>query len=174
MDPRLDEATRLPEGRPALTATLAGLAASDTFDPATFRAIFEALDAASRHLVGSAQPRLLVIPIRTDEGAVAGGFWGCTVFEWLHVQMLFVPEKLRGQGVGSALMAAAEAAARDRGCRGAHVDTFSFQAAPFYRKLGFSLFGELEDFPPGYSRLFLCKQFDGACEDNETPRPVGA
>jgi GNAT superfamily N-acetyltransferase len=157
-----------------LAATLAGLAASDTFEASTFAAIFGALDASSRPLVGPALSRLLVIPIRNDDGSVAGGFWGCTVFRWLHVQMLFVPEKLRGRGVGSALMAAAEAAARERGCCGAHVDTFSFQAAPFYRKLGFTLFGVLEDFPPGYDRLFLRKRFDAACGDSEISHSVGA
>jgi len=168
-DPRRGEPTHLPEGRRATTPALTGLAVSDKFEPGIFAAIFEALDASSRPLVGPAVPRLLVIPIRADDGSVAGGFWGCTVFQWLHVQMLFVPEKLRGLGVGSALMAAAEAAARDRGCRGIHLDTFSFQAAPFYRKLGFSLFGVLEDFPPGYSRLFLRKRFDAAFGDNDPP-----
>jgi GNAT superfamily N-acetyltransferase len=142
-----------------LAACVSGLAASDAPEAGTFEAIFEALDATSRPLVGPARPRLLVIPIRDDVGAVVGGLWGCTVFGWLHVQMLFVPEQLRGLGIGSALMAAAEAAARERGCHGAYVDTFSFQAAPFYRKLGFAPFGVLDDFPPGHRRLFFCKRF---------------
>ncbi len=90
---------------------------------------------------------------------MTGGLWGCTLFQWLHVQMLFVPERLRGQGVGSALMATAETEARARGCHGVLVDTFSFQAAPFYQKLGFTLFGVLEDFPPGHDRLYFRKIF---------------
>jgi hypothetical protein len=56
-------------------------------------------------------------------------------------------------------MATAEAAAKARGCRGAYVDTFSFQAAPFYRKLGFKPFGVLNDFPPGHHRVFFHKRF---------------
>lgn len=144
--------------------TLTGFAPSDSPEAGTFEAIFAALDASSRPLVGPAQPRLLVIPIRDDGGAVVGGFWGCTLFQWLHVQMLFVPEALRGLGVGSALMASAEAAARGRGCRGAYVDAFSFQAAPLYRKLGFTLSGVLDDFPPGYDRLYFRKGFDADVE----------
>jgi GNAT superfamily N-acetyltransferase len=136
-----------------LTVSHSGFAASDSPAPGTFEAIFAALDASSRDLIGPAQPRLLMIPIRDDAGVVVGRFWGRTLFQWLHVEMLFVPEPLRGLGVGSALMASAEAHARARGCRGAHVETFSFQAAPFYRKLGFSVFGVLEDSPPGHSRL---------------------
>lgn len=148
----------------ALTDSRAGFVPSDSPEAGTFEAIFAALDASSRPLVGPAQPRLLVIPIRDDGGSVVGGFWGCSSFQWLHVQMLFVPAALRGLGVGSALMASAEAAARGRGCLGAYVDAFSFQAAPFYRKLGFTLFGVLEDFPPGYNRLYFRKRSDASPE----------
>jgi GNAT superfamily N-acetyltransferase len=143
-----------------LTDAPSGFVASEVPDAGTFEAIYAALDASSRPMVGPAAPRLLVIPIRDDGGLVVGGFWGCTSFQWLYVQMLFVPEALRGLGVGSALMASAEAAARGRGCRGAYVDVFSFQAGPFYEKLGYTLFGVLDDFPPGYDRLYLRKQFD--------------
>ena len=150
-----------------VTAEAADFAVSDTPDAGTFEAIFEALEATSRPLVGPARPRLLVIPIRDDNGMVAGGLWGHTVFAWLHVQMLVVPEKLRGLGIGSALMAAAEAAARERGCLGVYVDTFSFQAVPFYRKLGFTPFGVLDDFPPGHHRVFFRKRLIAACGNAE-------
>jgi GNAT superfamily N-acetyltransferase len=133
---------------------------SDSPPSGTFQAIIHALDESSRALIGPAKPRLLVIPIHGDDGKVIGGFWGATMFEWLHVGMLFVPESLRCQGFGSGLMAAAESEARKRGCRGAHVDTFSFQAAPFYQKLGFTLFGVLEDYPPGHSQLYFRKRFE--------------
>jgi GNAT superfamily N-acetyltransferase len=131
---------------------------SDSPAPGTFEAIFRALDASSQPLIGPAKPRLLAIPIRGDHGTVTGGFWGATMFEWLHVGMLFVPETMRGQGVGSALMTMAESEAIERGCRGAYVDTFSFQAGPFYRKHGYTLFGVLDDFPPGHSQLYFRKR----------------
>ncbi len=142
----------------ALTACAAVLAPSDCPAPGTFEAIYQALDASSHPVIGPVQPRLLVIPIHDDTGSVAGGLWGCTLCQWLHVQMLFVPAGLRGQGVGSALMAAAETEARERGCLGAHVDALSFQAAPFYQKIGYSVFGVLDDFPPGHSRIFFRKR----------------
>ena len=148
------------QGATVLTATLPRSACYDRPEPGTFEAIFQALDADSEALIGPTKLHWLVLPIRNDDGMVAGGFWGCTTFRWLHVQMLFIPEPLRGQGVGSALMASAEAEARERGCIGAHVDAFSFQAAAFYRKLGYARFGVLHDFPPGYDRVFFCKRFD--------------
>ncbi len=135
------------------------LVVEDRSDPDTFAAIFHALDASSTPLIGPTQPHFLVIPLRDAEGLVVGGFWGCTIFRWLHVQMLFVPATLRGRGIGAALMEAAETEARERGCLGAHVDAFSFQAAPFYRRIGYAPFGVLHDFPPGYERFFFCKRF---------------
>jgi GNAT superfamily N-acetyltransferase len=133
-------------------------AVSDTGERSVFDAIFTALDGASRDVIGPAEPRLLVIPIRSDSGIVTGGLWGVTLFRWLEVEMLFVPLPMRGQGVGSALMAAAETEARDRGCLGIRVDAFSFQAGRFYEKIGFFLYGALEDCPPGHQRLFFQKR----------------
>lgn len=135
---------------------------SDAPPPGTFEAIYAALEASSLALIGPAMPRLLVITIHDDNGSVTGGFWGYTLFEWLHVQMLFVPEPLRGLGIGAALMASAEVEAQERGCRGAYVDTFSFQAAPFYRKIGFTQFGKLDDCPPGHDRLYFHKRLEAA------------
>jgi GNAT superfamily N-acetyltransferase len=138
--------------------TLMGFAVSDNGERHVFESIFTALDGASREVIGPAEPRLLVIPIRSDSGTVTGGLWGVTLFRWLEVEMLFVPRPMRGRGVGSALMAAAETEARDRGCLGVRVDAFSFQAGQFYAKIGFSLFGTLEDCPPGHQRLFFQKR----------------
>jgi GNAT superfamily N-acetyltransferase len=138
--------------------TLMAFAVSDTAERSVFESIFTALDGASREVIGPAEPRLLVIPIRGDSGIVTGGLWGVTLFRWLEVEMLFIPRPMRGQGVGSALMAAAETEARARGCLGVRVDAFSFQAGQFYEKIGFSLFGALEDCPPGHQRLFFHKR----------------
>jgi hypothetical protein len=56
-------------------------------------------------------------------------------------------------------MARAEEEAIRRGCCHAYLDTFDFQAPGFYRKLGYSEWGVLEDFPPGHQRIFLKKDF---------------
>ena len=55
-------------------------------------------------------------------------------------------------------MEQAEAVAREQGCVGIWLDTFTFQAPGFYRKLGYALFGEIPDYPPGSSRFFLSKR----------------
>ena len=59
-------------------------------------------------------------------------------------------------------MAEAETIARSRGCHGAWLDTSSVRAEAFYRKLGYQLFGRLEnqsgEQPEGHQRFFLCKR----------------
>ena len=88
-------------------------------------------------------------------GALLGGVLGATGWGWLQVDMLFVDQDARGQGIGRALMQAAHAQARVRGCTGAFLDTFDFQARGFYEKLGYTLFGTLENMPRGHRRFYL-------------------
>ena len=69
-----------------------------------------------------------------------------------------VSEASRGSGLGSELMHEAESQARERGCSHMLVDTFSFQALPFYQKLGYQLQMSLPDFPHvGMQRHYLSK-----------------
>lgn len=89
---------------------------------------------------------------------IEGGLIGQILWQWLRIEILAVPERYRGQGVGSQLMALAEAIAWAHGCRRAWVDTFSFQAPRFYEKLGYQRFGELADYPPGETRSFYWKE----------------
>ena len=99
----------------------------------------------------------VAILIRQD-GVTTGGLSGRTGYGWLFVEYLVVPDALRGTGVGSRLMRTAEQIARDRGCTGIWLDTFSFQARGFYERLGFAVFGTIDDYPPGHQRFFLSKR----------------
>jgi GNAT superfamily N-acetyltransferase len=149
-------------------AASAHMASTDRLSQDMFDAMFHALDATVRPLIGPFQPRVLAIPINEDDGQVIGGLWGCTNYQWLQVMMLVVPESLRGKGIGSALLTSAEAEARDRGCRGAYVETMSFQAPEFYQKRGYTQFGVFNNFAPGYDRIYLCKLFDAPVSTNHT------
>jgi GNAT superfamily N-acetyltransferase len=102
----------------------------------------------------------VAIHLIDDSGKAVGGLTGAAVFDWLFIQLLHIPESLRGQGYGSKLMARAEAFAREHGCVGVWLDTFDFQARPFYEKLGYTVFGTLEDHPLGGARYFLSKRLD--------------
>jgi len=101
--------------------------------------------------------RLLALAVEGGDGKPLGGLWGRTGFGWLFVELLLVPEALRGQGVGTSLMMRAEQEALRRGCHHVWLDTFEFQARGFYERLGYSCFGELQDYPVGVARYFMKK-----------------
>ncbi len=64
----------------------------------------------------------------------------------------------RRHGLGSRLLAEAEAEALRRGCRMAWLDTFDFQARMFYERHGYTVFGELGGLPNGHCRHFMSKR----------------
>ena len=113
------------------------------------------------HMVPVDADRFNVV-LRADDGTIAGGALCEVRWHWMFVDTLWVDESLRGTGFGSALLAAAEGEARRRGCTRAHLDTISFQARPFYEKLGWRLFGTLEDYPPGHTKYYLQKDLTPA------------
>jgi len=122
------------------------------------KAIFTPLVAYNAAMVGD--PRLETLALLLEDlekGEIIGGLWGKFFHDWLFIELLFVPEDLRERGFGANLMARAESAARDRQCVGIWLDTHSFQAPVFYKKLGYEVFGSLDDYPIGASRHFLSK-----------------
>ena len=125
----------------------------------TVLAIADGLDAYNAGFSAGAdwEPRFLVA--RDAAGVVQGGVRYLTAFEWLFVNWLWVAEPYRRSGAGSRLMGAVEAEARSTGCRGAYLDTFSFQAPKFYEKLGYREFGRIADFPAGFDRIWFMKRF---------------
>lgn len=102
--------------------------------------------------------RSIGVFIRDEQGKKLAGLTGSTTGNWLRIDMLWVSEALRGQGAGSRLIQAAEQEARDRGCRYAQVDTASFQARPFYEKLGYTLRLTLANYMDHYQRHYLTKE----------------
>jgi GNAT superfamily N-acetyltransferase len=95
--------------------------------------------------------------LEDDGGNAIGGVTGYSRWGWLFLASVAVPAELRGQGWGRRLIAAAETTAAQRGCRYVWFDTYSFQARPFYEKLGYQVFGQLPDHPPGHTRFFMFK-----------------
>ncbi len=100
----------------------------------------------------------LSIFLRDADNQIMGGVLGQTNWGWLFISHLWISDELRGKGYGQKLIVAAEQEAVKRGCRHAHLDTFSFQARGFYEKLGYVVFGILEDYPTGHCRYFLQKR----------------
>ena len=90
--------------------------------------------------------------------AIAGFTWGGIC----ELRQLFVDERFRGQGHGTALLKAAIDEARDRGCKSIHLATYSFQAPGFYDRFGFERISVIPERPLGHldilMRLDLAKE----------------
>lgn len=121
-------------------------------------AVVSGLRAFNLERLGPSNEQPVKLVARADDGSVVGGLLGHTKWRWMYVSKLWVAESVRGEGVGSKLMVTAETLARARGCTDVSLDTFEFQARPFYERLGYQLFGTLEGFPPGFRQYFLTKR----------------
>ncbi|MEV6834926.1 N-acetyltransferase [Streptomyces sp. NPDC051133] len=96
-----------------------------------------------------------------SSGGLAGGLVGHTWTAWLHVTYLWVDAVHRGAGLGSRLLAEAEALARTtRGCTASRLETWDFQAPGFYKKQGYQVVGVVPDYPPGITEFTLTKRLD--------------
>jgi GNAT superfamily N-acetyltransferase len=131
---------------------------SATPDPQAREVIAGALANYNTERAGPGEWRTLAVLIEDDAGDCIGGLWGRTAYGWLFTELLFVPAELRGRGLGAEILGRAEEEARARGCHGAWLDTFEFQARGFYERLGYELFGQLDEHPPGFSRYFMKKR----------------
>ena len=134
---------------------------TDVADESIRKAVLDPLVAYNQAKTGRYDHRPLVIAIEDPHRKVLGGLWGRTAYDWLFVELLFVPDSLRGRGIGRDLMSRAEGEAVKRGCHSAWLDTFVFQAPAFYQRLGYSPFAELNDYPVGSTRYFMRKSLVG-------------
>lgn len=128
----------------------------ETAEPESVRRVEEIINDYNSTVMRS-DYRPLTLLLRNGEGEVIGGLLGKTEWGWLYVATLAVRAEYRGRGCGSNLLARAEEEALSRGCHDAYLDTFSFQACPFYEKRGYVLFGVLENFTR-HTKYFLRKR----------------
>ena len=121
---------------------------------AAFDAIESGLDAYNAQYSPAAYEEFAVV--LRDGDAVKGGVTAIAWAGMLFIKWFWVDAALRGQDHGSALLARMEEEGRARGCSRAYLDTFEFQARPFYEKFGYALCGEIA-YPAGFKRYFLQK-----------------
>ena len=96
--------------------------------------------------------------------AVCGGLVGRThaIPQWLEISILWVEESARHHGLGRRLVEEAEREAYQRGCRYARLATSNFQAPGFYERLGYALYGQLENCPPGETVSYFLHELKDA------------
>ena len=117
----------------------------------------ERIYAFNRHATGIDDGEMLNAVIEDGEGtieaAVSGFTWGgCCEIEYLWVRV-----DLRGQGIGSALLEAAEHEAWARGCHQVVLSTHTFQAPRFYERHGYQRLAAIPNYPPGNEKIIYIK-----------------
>lgn len=90
------------------------------------------------------------------EVAVSGFTWGGCC----EIVYLWVKESLRGQGIGSNLLRAAEREAFLRGCHQIVLSTHDFQAPVFYEKWGFERIATIPNYPHSREKFIYIKYLD--------------
>ncbi len=155
-------------GRPLVRfnlATLGGrlanfeITVTDVVSQQAGDAIGGGLNSYNDDVTGYADRRPLgVLVEHPATGEVLGGATGRSSLGLLFLDLFYLPEALRGQGIGTAVLRAFEEAGRHRGCVAGVLYTISFQAPEFYERHGWRRFGEIACAPPGTSRIFLTKQ----------------
>jgi GNAT superfamily N-acetyltransferase len=130
----------------------------DNPTPEDLRAVVDGVRVFNHEAIGQGPPRSIACFLRDDAGQIVGGavgdLWGRSV----HIGGMWVAAEHRGKGYGSALLTAVEKYAASQGHALCYLETTSFQARPFYEKLGYQVFGELPGIDEGATLFFLQKE----------------
>jgi GNAT superfamily N-acetyltransferase len=100
-----------------------------------------------------------------DTGETLGGMIGRTSYGLLFIDLVYLPETMRGQDIGGALLRMMEDEGARRGCQSAFLFTITYQAPGFYARHGWTEFGRIACDPPGTARVFMTKTLQ---QTNET------
>jgi GNAT superfamily N-acetyltransferase len=122
------------------------------------RLLIDGVRGFNRNITGHERTRPVAVFLRDEHGRIVGGVQGDLWGRSMHIAVLWVYEKYRGQGHGSKLMKAIEDFAVAHGHPLVYVETTSFQARPFYEGLGYRVFGELPGISEGHTMYFLKKE----------------
>jgi len=95
---------------------------------------------------------------RNQTKNIVGGIRAICFWNTLHIELLWLSESCRGKGVGKELIESAENFAKENGCEKVFVETTSWQAKPFYEKVGYKLIATLNDRPKGHASHYLTKK----------------
>jgi len=132
-------------------------ALEDDPDDKTLTAMLAGLRAFNADAVSGVTSHRITAAIRDDDGALHGGVIGRLAGDSVYVEAVWADDAARGQGLGTEAMRLVEDEARRLGAREAWLYTMSFQAKPFYEKLGYTQFAELPWMGGRHARHFMRK-----------------
>jgi GNAT superfamily N-acetyltransferase len=127
-------------------------------DETVFKALFEGMRVFNRHSIPDLYSRKITVAVRDASGAIRGGTIGRIAGDSMYVEVVWNDDETRSKGLGRRMMLMLEAEAKKSGAREAWLYTMSFQAKPFYEKLGYTQFAELPWQGGKHSRHFMRKE----------------
>lgn len=88
------------------------------------------------------------IMVVDKDGQWQGGITAEIYWNWLELSDFWLPDTLRGQGLGSSILEQVENIGREHGASKVLLTTFEFQGRTFYERHGYKVVGLVEDYPP--------------------------
>lgn len=132
---------------------------SDVIEADVEQVLSAGLGAFNEQATGVNDRQALAVTVRDPvTRQVLGGMTGRTSLGLLFIDLFYLPESMRGSGLGARVLQTCEDEGRRRGCLSAVLYTLSFQAPGFYEKHGWQRFGEVPCLPQGTSRVFMSKK----------------
>ena len=95
--------------------------------------------------------------VKNENGEIVAGLNSVVCWNWMEVDILWVEEKSREQGLGKRLLEEAEQIAKQKDCTFIKLNTFSFQAPEFYKKYGYKEIAVIENAPLGSKHYYFKK-----------------
>jgi ribosomal protein S18 acetylase RimI-like enzyme len=121
--------------------------------------LWDGIEDFTQTIVGATGRHELSFLLHNDKAEMVGAVQGnYDNFGWLWIDSLWVSKSVRRKGFGLKLLNKIEATAIENGCKHSHLTSFSYQAADFYIKQGYEIFGELENYSKNHSRYWLKKE----------------
>lgn len=117
------------------------------------------LDQANQLALPEPDIRPLATFAHSAANEIIGGALGRTWGQCCELQELWVHSDYRLQGIATGLMQAFEQRAQQRGCTVFYLETFSFQAEGFYRKLGYEAKLIIYGYAEGITKHLMLKDY---------------
>ena len=133
------------------------VALEDDAGDQVLRGLMDGMRAFNGAAVPGLKSHKIVAAIRDDDGALHGGVIGRMAGDSVYMEIVYNDDAVRGTGLGRETMKLVEDRARELGAREAWLYTMSFQAKPFYEKLGYTQFAELPWLDGKHARHFMRK-----------------
>jgi GNAT superfamily N-acetyltransferase len=127
-------------------------------DPETFAALLEGMKAFNKRVADIRPAHKFNVAARDADGRIVGGIAATLSSDSLYLEIVWNDDSIRGQGYGRRMMEMIEKEGRRRGARNVWLYTMSFQARPFYEKVGYECVADMPYMGETHRRHIMWKK----------------